>query len=887
MDIRSKPYYKYLPAKTKQLLNILYPEVTKIKSARRLGESKEEKEKEKALERKQFIESYKPQKSFTGRFTGDIKTLLTSLPKIPGAMARTLYETDIMQKAGYDVEKPFWSQAFKRTPFTPVQRLKMLGTTLMPDVLPASVYKKMGIPYSPRRDIFRKLYLDSLIKGTGKWLYKPKERLKEYKEHPFLTPMEDIMNIVIPLQIARVAPIGLLSKTALGKAVGKTKFPTALRAAKTTLAQRSKFANIISEMKGRQFIRTERLRTSKFKKALEAVPKSRQVELEALLTRRATPWKLTPEVKTAYKLAERSATIETKSLIAKGLLSAERHKGGVWKDLTKEFGKSIDDLEKLGIKEPVYYPHTFAKYPARPFPTIRKRTPSYLKTKMGVKGWEEPYISIPKHKIEYYTQKTSLEAMKQVEKTFGKTIGKEGLLSGYVGWKPKGYFEYFKVKGTKLVGVKKATPKLQIPKFIDEAIRQTFASPSSIEKFFKMYYDPLTNTWKMSVLALSPRWIFNNIMGNFMLNVAGAVGPGGYIKAIKAFAKARKAVKTQGITFERAMMRQHVSTRAWKMGIYGGETRLATPTGRVGTATATRGSWLTADKAPVMTMWKKLGYKLGEVPRAMYKFNSGVEAFFRTAHYLDKIGKPGFNSAKAIASVNEFLFDYGNMSGLQKSVIRRIDPFWAWHKNIIRLTVTYPIKYPVRFGLLKKAQELVSDEKRDYRFLPEYLKSYEELPFGIGGEQAFLSMRGMNPFADIMAGISALHPALKIPIERETGVQLWKGKPFTSPYQQYYGAGEKVIPPLWRHIISQFPHAKLIETMFKPYAIYSTGEPILDKEGQIKYQKSRLLEVLKMFGINITTYDLDQMYEQGVSRAMREQTTKETYQEKLEKYRTR
>jgi len=125
---------------------------------------------------------------------------------------------------------------------------------------------------------------------------------------------------------------------------------------------------------------------------------------------------------------------------------------------------------------------------------------------------------------------------------------------------------------------------------------------------------------------------------------------------------------------------------------------------------------------------------------------------------------------------------------------------------------------------------------------------------------------------------------LKIPIERTTGIELFKGKPFTSPYKGW-GSTEKVVPPIWRHIISQFPHAKLIETAFRPYATYSTGDPVLDKEGQIKYQKSRLLELLKMFGVNITSYDLDQMYEQGVSGAMREQTAKESYEEKLKKFR--
>jgi len=625
-------------------------------------------------------------------------------------------------------------------------------------------------------------------------------------------------------------------------------------------------------MRAKQFQRMEMLRTGKLKQALEAVPKGSQPELEALLTSKASPFKLTPEVSKAYKLAEKSATIETKSLISKGLLSKSRAESAVWKGLTKEFGKSIEELKALGIKEPVYYPHTFVQHPAKAYLTLRKTKPGYLKERMGVAGYEEPFISIPKHKTEFITQKTINEALGNIEKTFGKKIGKEGLLSGYVEWKPKGYMEYFKKTGEPLVYVKKAKAYkgLQIPKQIDRACIDAFKAPlpEVLEKTLKAVWDPATNAWKMSVLALSPRWIFNNIMGNFILNISGGVGPKGYFDAAKAMLRAKKMTKTQGISMARAMRRQHVPARV-ESGLYHAEARVATPTAK--------GSWLVADKAPVTSMWKKLGYKLGEVPKAMYRFNSGVESFFRTAHYLDKVGRPGFSSAKAVASVNEFLFDYSALSALEKATIRRIDPFWAWHKNITRLAATYPVKHPIGTALYQKAQALVKDDK-DYRFLPEYMKGYTKLPFKIGEEQAHLSTRGLNPFSDIFAGMSALHPLIKIPIERTTGVELWKDKPFTSPYTGYYGSNEKVVPPLWRHLAMQVPHYKLMEDLIKPYAKYGTGEPILDREtGQPKYSKNRILELLKMLGINISTYNLEEMTQKGIDEAMRKEKVKLDY----------
>lgn len=869
-------------------------------------------------QQKQFAESYRaPQKSLIGKLTGDMGTFLTSLPRIPGALARTIYESDIMQKAGYNVDKSFWSQAFKRTPFSLTDRLKILGTTIIPDVLPASTYEKMGIPYSPRRDMFRKLYLDSLIQNTGKWVYNPEaegrkwlpspkeetSRWKDYYQHPFLAPFEDIMNIALPLQVAGVSPIAKLATTRLGQAVGKTAPAQAFKAAKVQLAERSTFANIISEMKAKQFNRLKNIRTGRLKKLLEAVPEGQQPELRALLQRRAEPWNIGQALDDAWKATEKSMDIESKSLIARGRLAPARHTNAVWRELTTEFGQSIDDLEKLGIKEPVYFPATYEAYPSKPYFSLRKRTPGYLKEKKIIDvekqiamGREEPFISIPKHKAEYYVQKTTAEALSQIEKTLGKPWKSgDAFLPGYGEWKPGGYFDFFKTMqkpfGAKTalrpgVGVSRAVGKMQMPNYIIKSMNEMLlTTPEAyLTKFLKASFDKVTNTWKMSVLALSPRWIVNNFLGNTMLNLAGGVNPKAYFDAFKVWKNAKNMMKTQGVTFERAMRRQGITPGVWQSGIYQAEARVATP--------GTGGSWL-VERKPITNAWKKIGYKIAEVPKAMYRVNSGVESFFRTAHYLDKIGKSGFNSKLALKSVNEFLFDYSAMTTFEKAFIRRIDPFWAWHKNITRLVATYPFKYPVRAGLVQKLQQMVEDDK-DYRFVPEYMKSYQLLnnpftgePIQIGGENAYINMRGMNPFSDIFMGMGSLHPLLKMLVERSTGTELYKGKSFTSPYQSY-GSNEKVVPSLGRHLMMQVPQLNLIEDLIRPYAKYSTGEPILDREtGDVKYPQNRILELLKMWGVNISPYNLEEMTQQGMEQAMREQKTRENFLQLLEQYKNK
>ena len=871
----------------------------------------------------QFMATYKEPYSYGKKLKADLGSFIAAIPKMPGALWQTSKEALAEGGAGYDISKPFWKQP-KPTweQFKPMylESLKKSALNLIPGYTPFETIAHMpyvsetkfgkAIPKTPISSLTNKLLLNSMIKGTGKWIYNPEaegrhwapkiseptSRWQEWKERPFTSPLEDIVNVAIV-----AAPIlkatGVTAK--VGTAVkGTAPYKAFESKVLTPLKQRGKFLDIVSDMKRSEFQRVQELQQGKLMKALKGVPKEQQSELQALITRRA---ELIPGMKSAENLRkalaayEKSATIETKSLIKRGLLTESQVEKAIWKEWVKETGMSIDDLRNLGIKEPIYYPHTFKKYPVYGYPKLRAKKPGYLKTKTGAPGWEEPIVSIPKHKIEYITQKTVGEALKKIEDSFAKPIGKEGILPGYTQWNPKQFnLQYYPAYGRAaetagalrpMIAVKRFVPKMQIPKFLNDEIVRMIKPVTGLAKSFGAVWDTATNTWKVSVLALSPRWIFNNIMGNSMLNtLAGVVNPASYAEAAKRLYKGWRQTKTQGITFARAMRRQHIPEGAWE-GLYRAEARAASP--------AKGGSWLVSSEAPVAGMWKKLGYKLSEVPKAMYKINSTVESFFRTAHYIDKVNF-GLAPAKALASVNEFLFDYSRLSVMEKAFARRVLPFYSWQKNITRLVVSYPFKHPTGMAVLQKLQKVTEEAQKDEAdksFLPDWFRYYIETPLTSAGENLFLSTRGINPFADVgmLTGgmesyLSALNPLLKIPLERATGQSFYKEKPFTSPYRDIMGGEEKILPSWWRHILSNFPQYTMAENLIKPYAKYDTGEPILDKEGNPKYLKSRLLTVLKMFGINLSPYNIEDMTQQEVESLMRKQSITSKYAEKLRKF---
>ena len=237
------------------------------------------------LKQAQFAETYKPEKTYKQKVMSDISTLLTSLPKIPGALWGTLKETAAPPEY-YDPHAGFFGK-FKK-PTTPEGWVKALTYSQKHSILPSLI----SLPYMekikplqkwkekmdfPETNLLNKLILDSMIKGTGKWVYDPEakgrkwlpspkeetSRWQEYKEHPGLAPLEDIVNLaIVGAPIAKATGLGgKLAATRPAKWAKGTQVAKGIETAKTAVGRRTQFQNIVSEMRSKQFQRMEMLRT--------------------------------------------------------------------------------------------------------------------------------------------------------------------------------------------------------------------------------------------------------------------------------------------------------------------------------------------------------------------------------------------------------------------------------------------------------------------------------------------------------------------------------------------------------------------------------------------------------------------------------------------------
>lgn len=542
---------------------------------------------------------------------------------------------------------------------------------------------------------------------------------------------------------------------------------------------------------------------------------------------------------------------------------------------TKLTIKEIRDL----FEAPDYYHHTWPKdykYQTRAY-TGPSYSPGIWKERTGAKGYSrEPMTSISNYDYQLIKYKALNNFKDAIFDQFGKKLKpknpvqaqqiQQGILTKY----GKGKVLYETPEGAKVT----VKADMTLPRTIANELNSYYGKTGKLEMAFRSYYDPLLNSWKIPVLALSPRWVLNNVLGNFILNTMGGVGIASYLDSIGATVKAFKmmrAAKKSGspISFVDALVKQGVPERV-AQGIY-------------------RGEVMGAREGLPITKMQKFVKGAKYVPEKVYRFNSAIESFYRTAHYFDKIGK-GFNTSQAISSVNEFLFDYANMSPTQRAIIRRLDPFWAWHKNIVRLAVSYPVNHPHRFMFMQFANK-IGTEAYDEKLreagvnpddVPEYYRNMFMLPWkNEEGDNFYISLRGLDPLQDIMVNASALTPVLKVPLERHFGKNIFTQKSFTSPYQ-VYGQNEKFNPPLWRHILNNYPQFRVIETIARPYSTYDTGEPMLTKYGEPVYTKSKLLAVLSILGFSVTPRDIDRIY-RSIQRDERAKLKrKSSYERRLE-----
>lgn len=564
------------------------------------------------------------------------------------------------------------------------------------------------------------------------------------------------------------------------------------------------------------------------------------------------------------------------------------------------------EIAEATAPDPIYFPSIFPdKLKLSDFlPTrfLQRFKPGFMKGRSGAFGFieKDPASAFAVHQaqVEKFLQNETL--INAIKDKFAVPLDKASdLKEGYKVFAPDGYIGFYKgsmplqeafIRGVGtgqdidqafISAVQKVLPDMapdnrafvgvrrhklyQVPADVADRLTEMLLPLPKVPEPVKLLWDKPLQAFKFSVLAMAPRWVINNTIGNILLTGMGRVSPESFIKAGKR--PFRELIPPEVLA--------------------GGFRRTEFPQmGRVTIPQA--GITEKAVAAVKETQPIKGVIKFGE---SIFEINAKVEDAFRSATFIDKVTKAATekitkdtatgifnmkqglnkflqrgdfaesNVAKvagqmlkddafrmsAVGEVNRILNDYTKMSAFERSVVRRIVPFWSWWKFMMTTFWSMPVKDPPMAQAIKlmanAGQEISASEWKanglDVKEIPTWMAG--NVILGILPEDQMMQMlntRSINPLSTAKEW-PGLAPQIQLIFERMTGRRFPFGAPFTSPREKEVSPGvvfrkhgegvERVEhptpPPLISHILRQFPQVQIAEALAFPFRTF-TGEGI-------------------------------------------------------------
>jgi hypothetical protein len=533
--------------------------------------------------------------------------------------------------------------------------------------------------------------------------------------------------------------------------------------------------------------------------------------------------------------------------------------------------------------------------------------------KVGDKVYKDYKIIAPDGYLRFYNNK--FDAYKEISKKLGDMTFDEAIADQLS--------NLSKIQETtgpvekSSVGVTKNLTVYLLPEDIAKRL-DSWATPRFNQRthdILKIVHDKPVGVWKDSVLAVSPRWIKNNVVGDILFNSIENVGPLSYTRAFSA--KYTKLIPDElnGASFAEVMKYNP------KLGM--------------------------AAKTTVGKLMKDLGESgtvkgIAKVKDAGYAVNTAFEKPFVRAFYINRARKKAKQLLKAqgqptneaailykmeeiknsktlrepiLKELKETLPVFDLLGPQERKYIRGFMPFYNWFKFMAKYGAKLPVKHPFKtvggrgLGALSELERETAfkqyfPEMKDYIEENGIPNRYDGLwPIGDkdeNGESIFFNTRGMNPFTtfeDFVESdfLNMMSPVIKLGVERMTGRETFTNREYRTGEK---GRGkfkefEKENPPLGEHILRMFPQYQLLKEYLVPAKQWDSGtifnpDPILDKlTGEYKYPIKSVEKIFNYLGIDKRTIDIEDSWSKFQKK--RQEAIGETFgkqQSKYEKYLT-
>ncbi len=345
----------------------------------------------------------------------------------------------------------------------------------------------------------------------------------------------------------------------------------------------------------------------------------------------------------------------------------------------------------------------------------------------------------------------------------------------------------------------------EIVKHIDST-RQKLVNPEEINEALKLF-ETTQNMWKSTATYWNVAFHTRNTISNVWQNsIAGVNNPLDYAKASKIQFGLRKGVQSLAPD-EQKIVKEYREQGLSRVGHLSGDISQSIESEIMSTMD------LLKKKKPAQVL-NKIGGAAGDA----------IEGNAKLAHFIAK-RKEGLSAFDAGESVKKYLFDYEDLTKVEKEVFKRAMPFYTFTRKNIPVQLETLIKNPVRQSKLIKAKnnvEILTGDDKTQHILPEWLK--DSAPVYVGnkdGKVRYIKLEGFLPVADLnkFSGgaqelLNMVSPVIKVPTEQLANYNFFFGKKITKHKglkEGFTGRGEKDL--LWGKVPARIDH---LARLFRP-----------------------------------------------------------------------
>lgn len=334
-----------------------------------------------------------------------------------------------------------------------------------------------------------------------------------------------------------------------------------------------------------------------------------------------------------------------------------------------------------------------------------------------------------------------------------------------------------------------------------------------------------TNWWKAQTLHAIPSYHARNLVGNFWQNyLAGVINPQDYKQALDIMRKKKGAIVTgtgSRLSFD-DIRRLAEETGVLDVGFY-----------KLDFDTLEKG----AKQLGKPSLWRRLNPFSSEffLIKKGANVGSAIEGNARLAHFINKL-KQGLDPTDAARSVNEFLFDYSNLTDFEKGVRDYVMPFYTFARKNLPLQLRNIAQQPGKYSGVQQVIQNYSKLRggmADDTYMPDWLKS--SAPMQVSGDEEgghFFPVANWLPIDDVnqlgtdpMGTLTEkLSPFIKMPIELTLNRSFFNQSPIyqerATPEEQYGDILKYITMNLYRPaaeiIRATDPEKTEVERMIRP-----------------------------------------------------------------------